>query len=207
MPWSASVDNTSATRALTGGSTRSFLVPGWGARNKYSSVSKLKPFSSGRSPTVPTGRALRPSCSRYIRARGATLPIAPLDILHRAFSWGPIRALEPSRHRHVLRQLATDSAKIASATSRRTPQAGRVALRPRCAPLYGAPSSRPSRRAAGVRTARGARAAGGRRAGEPAAREEERGRGVRKQGAEARRCGVLEPRAEAPARESTRRLS
>ena len=26
-------------------------------------------------------------------------------------------------------------------------------------------------------------------------------------GAEARRCGVLEPRAEAPARESTRRLS
>ena len=33
----------------------------------------------------------------------------------------------------------------------------------------------------------------------------ERGRGVRKQGAEARRCGVLEPRAEAPDRESTRR--
>ena len=50
-------------------------------------------------------------------------------------------------------------------------QAGRVALRPRCAPLYGAPSSRPSRRAAEARTARGARAAGGRRAGEPAARE------------------------------------
>ena len=49
-------------------------------------------------------------------------------------------------------------------------QAGRVALRPRCAPLYGAPSSRPSRRAE-TRTARGARAAGGRRAGEPAARE------------------------------------
>ena len=42
---------------------------------------------------------------------------------------------------------------------------------PRCAPLYGAPSSRPSRRAAEARTARGARAAGGRRAGEPAARE------------------------------------
>ena len=35
----------------------------------------------------------------------------------------------------------------------------------------------------------------------------ERGRGVRRQGAEARRCGVLDPRAEAPARESTRRLS
>ena len=41
-----------------------------GARDilKYSSVSKLQPFSSGRSPTVPTDRALRPSCSRYIRA-------------------------------------------------------------------------------------------------------------------------------------------
>ena len=65
---------------------------------------------------------------------------------------------------------------------------------------------RPSRRAAEARTARGARAAGGRRAGEPR-HGKERGRGVRKQGAEARRCGVLEPRAEAPGRESTRRLS
>ena len=35
----------------------------------------------------------------------------------------------------------------------------------------------------------------------------ERGRGVCKQGDETRRCGVLEPRAEAPGRESTRRLS
>ena len=48
-----------------------------------------------------------------------------------------------------------------------------------------------------------------REAAEPASLRhgKERGRGVRKQGAEARRCGVLEPRAEAPARESTRRLS
>ena len=30
----------------------------------------------GRRPTVPTGRALRPSCSRYIRARGAGPPEA-----------------------------------------------------------------------------------------------------------------------------------
>ena len=62
-------------------------------------------------------------------------------------------------------------------------QAGRVALRPRCAPLYGAPSSRPSRRAAEARTARGARAAGGRRAGEPAAR-----------GSVAEACASKEPR-------------
>ena len=48
-----------------------------------------------------------------------------------------------------------------------------------------------------------------REAAEPASLRhgKERGGGVRKQGAEARRCGVLEPRAEAPARESTRRLS
>ena len=71
----------------------------------------------------------------------------------------------------------------------------------------GAPSSTEQRSRRGDRTVRGARAARGRRADEPAAREEERGRGVRKQGAEARRCGVLEPRAEAPGRESTRRLS
>ena len=47
-----------------------------------------------------------------------------------------------------------------------------------------------------------------REAAEPASLRhgKERGRGVQ-QGAEARRCGVLEPRAEAPARESTRRLS
>ena len=45
-----------------------------------------------------------------------------------------------------------------------------------------------------------------REAAEPASLRhgKERGRGVRKQGAEARRCGVLQPRAEAPARESTR---
>jgi hypothetical protein len=62
---------------------------------------------------------------------------------------------------------------------------------------------RPSRRAAEARTARAARAM--REAAEPAnlRHGKERGRGVRKQGAEARRCGVLE----APARESTRRLS
>ena len=71
----------------------------------------------------------------------------------------------------------------------------------------GAPSSTEQRSRRGDRTVRGARAARGRRADEPAAREEERGRGVRKPGAEARRCGVLEPRAEAPGRESTRRLS
>ena len=71
----------------------------------------------------------------------------------------------------------------------------------------GAPSSTEQRSRRDDRTVRGARAARGRRADEPAAREEERGRGVRKQGAEARRCGVLEPRAEAPGRESTRRLS
>ena len=71
----------------------------------------------------------------------------------------------------------------------------------------GAPSSTEQRSRRDDRTVRGARAARGRRADEPAAREEERGRGVRKQGAEARRRGVLEPRAEAPDRESTRRLS
>ena len=45
-----------------------------------------------------------------------------------------------------------------------------------------------------------------REAAEPASLRhgKERGRGVRKQGAEARRCGVLEPRAEAQGRESTR---
>ena len=42
----------------------------------YSSVSKLQPFSSGRSPTLHTDRAQRHSCSRYIRARGAGPPEA-----------------------------------------------------------------------------------------------------------------------------------
>ena len=42
----------------------------------YSSVSKLKPFNPGGSHTLHTDRALRPSCSRYIRARGAGPPEA-----------------------------------------------------------------------------------------------------------------------------------
>ena len=50
-----------------------------------------------------------------------TLPISPLAFLHRSLFMGPSRALEPSRHRLVLRQLATDSAKISSATSRGCP--------------------------------------------------------------------------------------
>ena len=43
---------------------------------QYSSVSKLKPFNPGGSHTLHTDRTLRPSCSRYIRARGAGPPEA-----------------------------------------------------------------------------------------------------------------------------------
>jgi hypothetical protein len=81
-------------------------------------------------------------------------------------------------------------------------QAGRVALRPPCAPLYGAPFGRAEESPRpGQREERGLR-----EAAEPASLRhgKEHGRGVRKQGAEARRCGVLEPRAEAQGRESTR---
>ena len=80
-------------------------------------------------------------------------------------------------------------------------EAGRVALRPPCAAV--ARPLRPSRGAAETLTARAARAM--REAAEPPSLRhgKERGRGVRKEGAEARRCGALE----APARERTRRLS
>ena len=53
-----------------------------------------------------SGTAAAPRCW----CGGVTLPILPLAFLHGAFSWGPSRALEPSRHRHVLRQLATEIA-------------------------------------------------------------------------------------------------
>jgi hypothetical protein len=82
-------------------------------------------------------------------------------------------------------------------------EAGRVAPRRPCAAV--ARPLRPSRGAAETRTVRGARAAGGRRAAEPAAREAAWPR--RAQGAKARRCGALGPRAEAPGRERTRKLS
>ena len=63
-------------------------------------------------------RIVRDDTSQFVVA---TLPISPLAFLHRSLFMGPSRALEPSRHRLVLRQLATDSAKISSATSRGCP--------------------------------------------------------------------------------------
>ena len=53
--------------------------------------------------------------------RASTLPVGLLGIFPSSFFMGAIQALEPPRHRHVLRQLATDSAKISSATSRGCP--------------------------------------------------------------------------------------
>jgi len=79
-------------------------------------------------------------------------------------------------------------------------EAGRVAPRRPCAAV--ARPLRPSRGAAETRTVRGARAAGGRRADEPAAREEERGRGVRKQVAEA--TGAVESWSRARRRQAAR---
>ena len=84
-------------------------------------------------------------------------------------------------------------------------EAGRVALRPPCAPLWRALFDRAEE---SLRTGQ-CEERGLREAAEPTSLRhgKERGRGVCKQGDETRRCGVLEPRAEAPGRESTRRLS
>jgi len=84
-------------------------------------------------------------------------------------------------------------------------QAGRVALRPPCAALWRALFDQAEE---SLRTGQ-CEERGLREVAEPTSLRhgKERGRGVCKQGDEARRCGVLEPRAEAPGRESTRRLS
>ena len=86
--------------------------PGW----SHMSAESAKEEGWSSWPPGQSGLFTTVAWSAVTLCRSATL-----GFFHRAFSWGAIRALEPSRHRHVLRQLATDSAKIASATSRGCP--------------------------------------------------------------------------------------